>query len=318
VLSLVGLKASLEQRHGLEAFAAKQRPDQLAKGDLAKHTDKYDFKSENVIELLKQLKLSFEDDDDDAGVSSFLQTGEVSEDGVQRVEKAIQRNERALRKLSKFVQTPFFHSVQKYADQPTASLLENGHTTEQISDMRGLVHSLKHAPKMEELDGDMQQAQQKLTKVQTQVDAELTALQSKLEAQAKQRGIATSLLEERSGTGYKFKESADLLAEKDDLLKTKAITAELHKKTLASRARLQEDFKHMNVKFHHDPAFDSLIQHMMQRHSGETQTDPEMEEEVRDAKDQNNSDQDHLADQPSDGDDGDDSSFVQTKDLRTH
>lgn len=35
---------------------------QKAAGDLEKHTDKYDFKSENVIELLKQLKLKFEDD----------------------------------------------------------------------------------------------------------------------------------------------------------------------------------------------------------------------------------------------------------------
>merc|ERR1719183_2458193 len=61
VLALVGLRATEEQRHVLEAFA-KPRPDQLAAGDLAKHTDKYDFKSENVIELLKQLKLAFEDD----------------------------------------------------------------------------------------------------------------------------------------------------------------------------------------------------------------------------------------------------------------
>merc|ERR1719198_1179794 len=61
VLSLVSLKVSDEQRQSLEEFA-KPRPDQLAEGDLAKHTDKYDFKSENVIELLKQLKLKFEDD----------------------------------------------------------------------------------------------------------------------------------------------------------------------------------------------------------------------------------------------------------------
>merc|ERR1719506_1089625 len=33
-----------------------------AAGELKKHTDKYDFKSENVIELLKNLKLKFEDD----------------------------------------------------------------------------------------------------------------------------------------------------------------------------------------------------------------------------------------------------------------
>jgi septal ring factor EnvC (AmiA/AmiB activator) len=63
VLSLVGLQITEHQRQGLEKYADKPRPDQLAAGDLEKHTDKYDFKSENVIELLKQLKLNFEDDE---------------------------------------------------------------------------------------------------------------------------------------------------------------------------------------------------------------------------------------------------------------
>jgi phage shock protein A len=63
VLSLVGLQITEHQRQGLEKYADKPRPDQLAAGDLEKHTDKYDFKSENVIELLKQLKLKFEDDE---------------------------------------------------------------------------------------------------------------------------------------------------------------------------------------------------------------------------------------------------------------
>ena len=57
------MKATVQQRAGLEAFAdPKSRPDQLAAGGLAAHEDKYDFKSENVIELLKQLELKFEDD----------------------------------------------------------------------------------------------------------------------------------------------------------------------------------------------------------------------------------------------------------------
>jgi len=55
VLALVSLRTTENQRRVLEGFAK-------APGDLAKHTDKYDFKSENVIELLKQLKLKFEDD----------------------------------------------------------------------------------------------------------------------------------------------------------------------------------------------------------------------------------------------------------------
>jgi hypothetical protein len=64
VLSLVGKKATEVQRRGLEAFAKpREKPDEFfAKGDLGAHVDKYDFKSENVIELLKQLKLKFEDD----------------------------------------------------------------------------------------------------------------------------------------------------------------------------------------------------------------------------------------------------------------
>jgi hypothetical protein len=45
----------------LQAFGA-QRPDQKASGDKAAHVDKYDFKSENVIELLKNLKLKFQDE----------------------------------------------------------------------------------------------------------------------------------------------------------------------------------------------------------------------------------------------------------------
>merc|ERR1740138_990751 len=60
LISLVSMKISDRQLETLQKFAGK--PDQLAKGDSEKHTDKYDFKSENVIELLKNLKLKFEDD----------------------------------------------------------------------------------------------------------------------------------------------------------------------------------------------------------------------------------------------------------------
>jgi DNA repair exonuclease SbcCD ATPase subunit len=63
VLSLIAVKVTDGQRAVLESYAKpKARPDQLAEGDLNKHVDKYDFKSENVVELLKQLKLKFEDD----------------------------------------------------------------------------------------------------------------------------------------------------------------------------------------------------------------------------------------------------------------
>merc|ERR1719486_570973 len=56
------------QRQGLQSYVAggpqddKERPTLKAEGDMEAHVDKYDFKSENVIELLKELKLKFEDD----------------------------------------------------------------------------------------------------------------------------------------------------------------------------------------------------------------------------------------------------------------
>jgi hypothetical protein len=74
VLSLAGPKVTEEQRHRLQASflqwssAAKskadpkKRPKQLVEDDLAKHVDKYDFKSENILELLKGLKMRFQDE----------------------------------------------------------------------------------------------------------------------------------------------------------------------------------------------------------------------------------------------------------------
>merc|ERR1719247_1015533 len=65
MLALISLKSVTEnQLNELKTFAdqPKERPKQLAKGDLDAHVDKYDFKSESVIELLKQLKLKFQDD----------------------------------------------------------------------------------------------------------------------------------------------------------------------------------------------------------------------------------------------------------------
>jgi len=52
----------LAQRQA-KGLIAMYKPKQLAAGDEAAHVDKYDFKSENVVELLKNLKLKFEDDE---------------------------------------------------------------------------------------------------------------------------------------------------------------------------------------------------------------------------------------------------------------
>jgi len=61
VLSLIQEGVTVEQRSTLSAFA-NGRPDQMAAGDKGAHVDKYAFKSGNVIELMKSLKMKFEDE----------------------------------------------------------------------------------------------------------------------------------------------------------------------------------------------------------------------------------------------------------------
>lgn len=54
-----------DQLSALQGFAGGAAPSPaplLAEGDLEAHVDRYDFKSESVIELLKKLKLKFQDD----------------------------------------------------------------------------------------------------------------------------------------------------------------------------------------------------------------------------------------------------------------
>jgi hypothetical protein len=76
VLSLAGSRVTDEQRITLESFQPKkgkgeakdareepkQRPNLTADGDMGAHVDVYDFKSEKVIELLKDLALKFQDE----------------------------------------------------------------------------------------------------------------------------------------------------------------------------------------------------------------------------------------------------------------
>jgi len=59
--SLVSAKRKLRKVISLLSISTRG-PDVEAAGDLEAHVDKYDFKSENVIELLKNLLLKFEDD----------------------------------------------------------------------------------------------------------------------------------------------------------------------------------------------------------------------------------------------------------------
>lgn len=85
LISLISTSSSETELSTLKEFSAA-RPDQLAEGDLAEHTDKYDFKSENVIELLKQLKLKFEDD------QTALTTAETAAINAYELSKAARDN----------------------------------------------------------------------------------------------------------------------------------------------------------------------------------------------------------------------------------
>jgi hypothetical protein len=73
-LALISLRSSVadDQLDALKAFvdgagaapspAGAPHPDLLAAGDMEAHVDKYDFKSGGVIEMLKKLKLKFQDE----------------------------------------------------------------------------------------------------------------------------------------------------------------------------------------------------------------------------------------------------------------
>jgi len=93
VLSLVSIKTTEEELQQLATFAeqrptraeqratrAEQRPEFKAEGDENKHIDKYDFKSENIIELLKKLKMKFEDEKLN---NTIAETDAVNEDKLE-------------------------------------------------------------------------------------------------------------------------------------------------------------------------------------------------------------------------------------------
>merc|ERR1719502_1509813 len=103
LIALVSMKTSEAQLKSLIDFAADpKRPDQLAKGDLSKHTDKYDFKSENVIELLKQLKLKFEDEKTEVtkaetnALNAYALSKEARDNSMDAAKKSKEKKEKAL------------------------------------------------------------------------------------------------------------------------------------------------------------------------------------------------------------------------------
>merc|ERR1719487_1018815 len=60
-LALAELSGAKEEQRSALAFLL-QKPEQLAEGDRAKHVKNYNFKSGNIIELLKELQRKFEDE----------------------------------------------------------------------------------------------------------------------------------------------------------------------------------------------------------------------------------------------------------------
>merc|ERR1712039_1155623 len=99
VLSFIDVDSVLtdEQFSALQDFggAAPKRPKQLAKGDQAKHVDTYNFKSGNVIELLRSLLRKFEDD------KIALTTAEARAQGAYDMEKSARDNAIKMAKASK-------------------------------------------------------------------------------------------------------------------------------------------------------------------------------------------------------------------------
>merc|ERR1719316_641150 len=93
----------------MESFAAK-RPKQLAAGDEAAHVDKYDFKSENVIELLKQLKMKFEDDQlagtkaETNAVNAYNLAKRARDNSIKAAKKSKGQKERQLSKTKKDIE----------------------------------------------------------------------------------------------------------------------------------------------------------------------------------------------------------------------
>jgi DNA repair exonuclease SbcCD ATPase subunit len=108
MLALISLKSVTEnQLNELKTFAdqPKERPKQLAKGDLDAHVDKYDFKSGSVIELLKQLKLKFQDDKMAAtkaetnALNAYDLAKKARDNAIKAAEKSKDKKEKTLAKV---------------------------------------------------------------------------------------------------------------------------------------------------------------------------------------------------------------------------
>jgi len=101
LIALISVKATVQQVNTLVGFA-NAKPDQLAAGDKDAHVDKYDFKSENVIELLKNLQLKFEDDKLDTtkaetnAINSYDLAKAARDNSISAAEKSKKKKETEL------------------------------------------------------------------------------------------------------------------------------------------------------------------------------------------------------------------------------
>lgn len=93
VLALVATSATETQLQGLQAVL-EDRPDVKAAGDASGHVKKYNFKSGNVVELLKQLLMSFEDEKLAIvkAETNSLNANELTTDARQNAKTAAQKS----------------------------------------------------------------------------------------------------------------------------------------------------------------------------------------------------------------------------------
>jgi hypothetical protein len=99
---LGALKHFVDGAVAAPSSAGPPHPDLLAAGDMEAHVDQYDFKSESVIELLKKLRLKFQDDkltcvnEETNGVNAYELAKQAREDAIKAAKESKEKKEKAL------------------------------------------------------------------------------------------------------------------------------------------------------------------------------------------------------------------------------
>lgn len=104
-MAFLSMKATAAQRTVLVNFVSgdpKERPDLKVMGDDKSHVKKYNFKSDNVIDLIKELKLKFEDDlvaadtEETAGANQYALEKQARDSSKEAAEKSKTQKEKNL------------------------------------------------------------------------------------------------------------------------------------------------------------------------------------------------------------------------------